>query len=478
MQVRELREAEAARQFLVQSLWLARVMPPRPDTVRAAVEWALEIAGAGEPLPPLGVVADLGHLALRLDRGDRAPTPLAVPGWPPGLTRAYEDRFLGKLYADHTFERAADALCRYQGRDKARGLAFVFLQFRRRARYGGVQINPAAVKSILGRAAEDMLAGGWESLRQGQLSPILVELYEELIAAARDTAEVLGPEDLFELEHGTALAPFSQRIALRQVVQAADCLAQALPRHRPRLHVRRLQVPTHFLDEDAYPVGGFSSISTRGSVESLLYSQLAYMEKENRPDLFDIKYLRDELLYYARDENQFLRQRRAFVIVLCADLVKARFKDADLPWQRIVLLLALLVTAVAKLSEWLSTDALTFEFLLPEGADPPILAAEQKLLEMALREPIARGTVFIRRIPASGLTSLCSLRARRSLCHCLIVSDTETPSLPVDAVEVNHLRLANASPSFDRAEDEPAAQSDDPMGGWITAVKRLLGIWA
>ena len=29
-----------------------------------------------------------------------------------------------------------------------------------------------------------------------------------------------------------------------------------------------------------------------------------------RPDLFDIKFLRDELLYYARDENRFLRRRQ------------------------------------------------------------------------------------------------------------------------------------------------------------------------
>ena len=70
------------------------------------------------------------------------------------------------------------------------------------------------------------------------------------------------------------------------------------------------------------------------------------MEKEDRSDLFDIKFLRDELLYYARDENQFLRRRRTFVVAFFPDLVQARFKDVELPCQRIVLLLALVVTAV------------------------------------------------------------------------------------------------------------------------------------
>src|SRR6202040_3897497 len=95
----------------------------------------------------------------------------------------------------------------------------------------------------------------------------------------------------------------------------------------------------------------------------LLDSQLAFMETD-RPDLFDIKFLRDELLYYARDENQFLRRRRTFVFALYPDLVRARFKDADLPWQRIILLLALLIVVVRKLSEWLAAEALVFEFLI------------------------------------------------------------------------------------------------------------------
>src|SRR5262249_28731274 len=151
------------------------------------------------------------------------------------------------------------------------------------------------------------------------------DLYEEIIAAVRATGSALGPEDVFELEHGTALAAFSQRVALRQVLQAAARLEERLPPHPGRPLARRQEVPTHLLDEDTYPVGGFSSISTRGTIESLLHSQLVYMEPDDRPDLFDIKYVRDELLYYARDENQFLRRRRTFIFALYPDLVQARF---------------------------------------------------------------------------------------------------------------------------------------------------------
>src|SRR5205807_6320550 len=124
-------------------------------------------------------------------------------------------------------------------------------------------------------------------------------------------------------------------------------------------------VPTRILEEDMYPIGGFASISTRGSIESLLHSQLAFMETD-RPDLFDVKFLRDELLYYSRDENSFLRRRRTFVFALYPDLIPARFKDAELPYQRIVLLLALLRSTVSTLIDWLNTDSLVFEIILIE----------------------------------------------------------------------------------------------------------------
>src|SRR5439155_13129065 len=160
-------------------------------------------------------------------------------------------------------------------------------------------------------------------------------------AAARRAAEVRGPEEVFELGHGTALAELGRRVALRQVLQTAARLEAGLPKHKPRPHASPREVPTRVLDEDTYPVGGFASIATRGTIESLLHSQLAFMEPATapRPDLFDIKFVRDELLYYSRDENQFLRRRRSFVIALLPDLVHARFKDVELPTQRIVLAL-------------------------------------------------------------------------------------------------------------------------------------------
>jgi hypothetical protein len=459
-------------------------MPPTAATVRPAMEWAIEAASGGQSIPPIGFISDLGHAALGLDLESRqARSAVVVPAVPINLLRTYEDHVLGKIYADWTFTEASDSLRRYQGpeqaRNQARGLAFLLNQFQERSEFPGVEMSPSILRAALDTAAEELLAEGFESLRQEGADPLLTGLYEGLITAARRTAEILSPADLFELKHGYCLQPEGERLARRQVLHAAEGLEAALPRQRVRPLARRMEVPTRILDEDTYPVGGFTSLSTRGSPESLLHSQLAYMETDERPDLFDIKFLRDELLYYARDENQFLRRRRTFVLVLEPDLVNARFKDSALPYQRGVMLLALVVMAVRKLTEWLTTDALTFRLLFtaPADANPQPLAAEWALLETLLPEPIANGTVVLERVPPDKVAGLCAQWSRRSMVHGLVCGTHPEPMRVNDCV-ISRLEVAGPRPALGDADDDPVVvEGDDAADSWGKALEQVLARW-
>jgi hypothetical protein len=478
MNVYELRDSDEARLFLLQGLWWQRVLTPRPDRVREALEWAMEIASAGHPLPPLGFLADLGHVAFGLDVDPPVSREaLPVPSLPIHLLRTYEDHVLGKFYADWSFGRASDALRRYRGRDRARGLAFLVQQFGERAHFAGVSLSPGVIKTALDSQPEDLHNEGWGSLSQDGVMPELIALYEGLVAAARRCAEVLGQEDVSQLERGTALKPEGERLAERQVLQAAAQLEAMLPRHRLRPLPRRMEVPTRILDEDTYPVGGFTSISTRGSVESLLHSQLAYMETDERPDLFDIKFLRDELLYYARDENQFLRRRRTFVFVLYPDLDQTRFKDRGLDYQRGVLMLALLYVAVRKLSDWLSTDALSFRFRFVVDGNHDPLAAERALLESLFIDQIANETVHIEKVAAERVGPQCTQWARRSLCHCLLLDVAPRQIEATDTV-VTRLQIDGPRPALGDALGEPAVPDcDTPLESWGMVLQGLLQRW-
>ncbi len=300
----EIRDSAAARRHLLEGLWLARSARLSPAMVQAALEWAHVIAASGSPLPLLSFVADVGYVALGPPPGEASSdAALTPPHVDSTLLRKYEDYVLGKLYVDLSFQRGADALHRYDAADRARGLAFLIEQFRQRAGIGGVIVSPGVIKSLAQQRPDELLAESWRVIDESGFSPEVLAELEHLTQAVRGTGDALAREDIFELEHGTALAGFGQRVALRQVLQAAEWLEESLPLQKPRLPARQQQVATRMLDEDLYPVGGYTSLSTRGTIESLLQSQLALMERDERPDLFDIKFLRDELLYYARDEN-------------------------------------------------------------------------------------------------------------------------------------------------------------------------------
>ena len=233
---------------------------------------------------------------------------------------------------------------------------------------------------------------------------------------------------------------------------------------------------TRLVAEDSYPVGGFSSLANRGTIESLLQSQLIYMERDDRPDLFDIKFVRDELLYYARDENQFLRRHETFVFLVSPDIVSARVKDASLPYQRIVMALALMVTAVRTLVDWLSGEGLRFEVLFLD-AQQPVLGDEMELVRMLLTDQIANGTAVVERIAAKAAPQHCTDAARRSLCRCLWIS-TIAREVVVESVLPGSLVLDGSKPRLS-LEGEPVVVDDTTtcFNQWLAAAESLLRAW-
>jgi hypothetical protein len=476
VRVYEIRDPVAARRHLLDGLLMTRTAPVDGSLARRALEWTFEMAGGGEPLPPVGFIADVGNVALGLEmdpgRRDELPTP---PGFDHRLVRRYDDYVLGKLYGDLAFERGADALLRYQGRDRTRGLAFLLIQTRRRAELGGALLSPAVIKSLLQERPEQLLAEAWAAVEHGEVSSALVDDYEAIVNAVHNLGEVLGVEDLFELEHGMALAKDGQRVARHDVLRVAEALDRGLPKHKVRSAGSRRQVATNLLDEDLYPVGGFTSISNRGSIESLLHSQLAFMERDERPDLFDIKFLRDELLYYSRDENQFLRRRQSFLFALYPDLAQiAKISDPALGRQRMTLVLGSLLTAVHKLRDWLTNDALRFEFLVL-GRDE--LAPQAQLLETLFREEITLGAVSVEYATPSTVAPRCQERARHSLCNCLAVSMVEQEIAAPWAVVSQLIPNGPIPQVMIDGQFLPSPEVDQPLDGWHQMLFGLLQRW-
>ena len=480
----ELRDLDAARKYVIGGLWLQRAVKPSAASVRRVLEWAMEVASDGHPLPPIGFVADVGHIALALDREHRMKEPIHVPGWPPGLGRAYEDYVVGKLDADWTFERAGEALRDFkEDESRAKGVAYIVNQMRDRLKLRGVLLPFAVVRSLTTANPAEVLNTAWEQLLRDGPPPLLVEFYQQLVTAFRGAAELLAEPDYKALEDRSALGDMGYYVALRQIRQVSGELLSRLPARPVRPLVGRKEIPTRVLDEDQYPVGGYTSISTKGSIESLLHSQLAYMESES-PDLFDMKFVRDELFYYSRDENQFLRRRRAFVFVWFADLVSARYKDPPtkddpkgLPYQRILILQALVLTLVEKLQEWLSTDAIRFELWFVKDGDKTPLADEENLMRLLLREPIARGDGFIRHVAdRDTVEKMLNEASRSAQVHCLAAS-TKPLMKEMASVVVSELVVSGPRPELSSDGDPEELELDEAFEMWHQTVLRLLQLW-
>ncbi len=476
----EIRDPQQARTYVLQGLWLPRAVAPHTKWVQQSLQWAYEILSQGHPLPPLGLVADLGYVALT-PYGGLSQKLREVPGFEASLALRYEDYVLGKLSLDKPFALAQEALQRYNGEEQTRCVAYLINAIRQQCGIDGAVISPSVVKAMLSdhqRKSDQLLAEAWDSIELDGLMPIIVDAYQQLTLAVRNTGELLTSGDVFDLMHGGALVEYSQRLAQRQVLRVVDLLKEELPTHRVRPVVRRQQVATHMLDEDTYPIGGFTSISNRGTIESLLHSQLAFMESDDgdRPDLFDVKFLRDELLYYSRDENKFFRRRQTFIFALHPDLQSGRFKDATLPYQRVIVLTGMLVTMVQRLTAWLSDEALAFEFVVINDGTEDLLEHETELLQTLLVDQINHGVVTVSEAPEEAVAAMCQQRARRSLCHAVLISAGSEIRCDTDVAEVSTVIINSPAPLLALPGDaEPApVEANDDLDAWRQTAFRLM----
>lgn len=454
--------------------------PANPELARATLEWLMELAKREAPLPPPALVADLGRLILEPGAA-RRPLEREASGEEAALLRRYADVVWGRLASDPSIARAGDALRRYPTADFPRGLAFLVERLWDRVGWVGWRVGPAVLKEWLALRPGELIEE-LERVRDEEPRPdALDEITLDLVRKFRDAPELLGPEDVFEIESGTALAEFGLRLALRQTLRQAGAFLRASEGRLPRPRGSRREVSSRLFEEDAYPVGGFSSLSNRGTMESLLQSQLAYMETDDseRPDLFDVKYVRDELLYYARDENAFLRARRAIVFRFLEPLGRGRHKDPGVPYQRVVMALALAIALVRRLQERLREESLRFLLLLPPVAASERLDDEAELLERILRDQIANQSVEIRRETGldADLEKLLGALSARNLVH-VVEFGASDPASPLADDDWRRIGLSKPSPELAVGKGIlRAIPAETPLDAWAKLQESLLDDW-
>lgn len=485
---RELRDRAHAEAWLAAGLCLARLSRPGAEEHARMAPWLLGVLSESGTLPPAGVIADIAHLLL--GRSMRAIQPLPdIDARLGQVIHAYEDHVLGRLDADPRLDAVLDAITRLPPVHHDRAVVLFSTHILLRMGHDtGVALSPGVVRRVLRLPVDEVCGKGLAAMTGvSEIFEALVAGYQSLITGARRLGTLIGEAEVFLMENLEALGELTQRIAIEQMIDVMDALSATLPRRlKPAGRHERERIPTPLAAEDQYPTGGFAALSTAGSLENLVASELIYMEErgaESDIDLFDLRYAEGELLYYTRDESVFVRGRRVITLAFMPDLESVRFKDASLSWQRLVMALGLMMACVHRLAEWLAGEGLLFRVVFvrePGHAAGDPLAAERSLCGLALRELVARGVVDM--APALELGTLMQEtreHARWARASVLVISADRVDIEPVPGALVGRLCLADAEPALDWLDSAGPPGTDagaeaDPWASWARVLLDIL----
>lgn len=390
----------AAEDLTAASLALARDGLLAPGAFEAACQ-ALEAALTERPVlaaPTLAV--DL----LLLLAGQR----LTTPRWQPvgalrDARRQYEDHVLARLVAERRWARLEEAVAGLEParRPVAAGLAAALLSGRLAGDGAGLGLSPAVVRRVAQKGPAEFLERGRTACQEPAVAAPLTEGLVGLARAARGAKELLTDAELFVVENVRALQSLAARVALAQLAEVSQALLERLPKRLAGQLFEEGSAPTAIEEASAYPVGGFSSLTTQGTLENLVSSELVYLDGKGapRPDLFDVRFVEGELLYFSRDEAVAVRRRRRLLVVLDASLARVRLVDRGERVQRLVWTLGAVAALLRGLAGWFDSHALSFELVVagPEDA----LEDELQVLSLVLRELVVSGQLTLQRSPSA-----------------------------------------------------------------------------
>lgn len=457
--------------FLGAMYWSGLALADPGERLGRAARWYGELVGRGYEGLPFAAVFDLGTLLL-----EGPAVPLGVrehfdlyPGHERARRVRYGAGYLGGTLERPWFLRAHDLIVASQAPDEAVVFALESLLGPLDApRDDGLVLQPARFPQLpwgrLGREvaeaealsvyreARDRLEA-WATAEAGAESDLLGREIDRFAARAgmRGARALLGEVEMFELKHIDKLDTRERRLAARQLRRAELLLGEvdlsAIGRP-PEV----AEVDTELEDEGTYPSGGLGGLSTRGSWENLVRSELVYMGEKGEVDLFAIRMAENELLFYTRDGGTLRRRRRRVHLVLERDDdLGVKFPEHPLPVDR--LLEGLLASLIRDLLDAFEGDACRIE-VHQRG---PGAEASAELLALRFAEEVDRGEVALEVVEDLDPVEFAEPRRKN---YCIWIG--RRPSLGAEARK--ELEAARVTAVSVRLGGEPGEGQDGELG--------------
>ena len=369
------------------------------------------LAGHGFHHLPFFLIADLTEL-VESGLGVSFSSESGISRWSDAeraLRLQVENRLLGRLLGEPRIQEVLELLQNHRSDSgllsaafigRARRLMSLLLRCFAPHYPAQVRINPAHLRGFpapslagIAQAHERFVAAVDDpEFFSRRLSTMLSGIAEQV-----EWGAILQTEDVFELQHHDILSEPAQRIGCRQIIEVSRRLGEIDPRQVAVAEDGAAE--TAFVDESEYPTGGLAGLTNRGSMENLVLSELVYIDPDMEIDLFDLRYLEGELLYYLRDDGILRRKRRTVSLFVDPAPILLQ-KPRGYPFQLSIIVQGLVLRMVHDLVEVFTDDAILFNIhYLHAAGDINRWRDELALLKLLLRDELAQGWIKLHLTP-------------------------------------------------------------------------------
>ena len=379
-----------SKELWVLSLHFRNSHQSEPGWIGHVLNLAVKLAAQGLPVPWLGFLADLWKL-ISIDEAFARPEIIdpTLASHPSFVD--YQDLVIARCIQDAGIIRVRRAVASRSVERKTGALLFLLESWHDSGLPLGVPVSVGSIAILTGElprreasAKEITEKNGWpDELVQAVKS--FSQGFRKLPASID-----LGVVDV--VEKGLDIVDHAPRIQLRQIAAAKNRLNSVINKLTSHLSKLESDVSTSEFDSGNVPLGGYSSISTRGRLESLLPSQLAWLDISiGQSNYFCLKHRRQELLYYSRSENSLYKRMRHIVFLLDKSLDEGRTKYRNLPCQSLTLMMAGLLCLWEQMKSIFCSEGITLTLVFMDTGYE--LENEKKLLELLFSSEIVAGKV-------------------------------------------------------------------------------------
>ncbi|MEW6708742.1 MAG: hypothetical protein AB1403_02880 [Candidatus Riflebacteria bacterium] len=144
----------------------------------------------------------------------------------------------------------------------------------------------------------------------------LEQIYSQALQEFASIEFKFDTDDIFEIGHPQLFERAADRFFYRRMVAAMHGLG-TWTRSVFTIKEESSWIVARYGEPQVLPLGGYDELTNKGTLSSIVTSELAYIDESMDFDLFDYKFIENQLMYFKRDSGAVFRIRRDVRVKIC-----------------------------------------------------------------------------------------------------------------------------------------------------------------